>query len=63
MDFQWGTPDANSLIYDDELHAVETEQLDAAVSAERARIRNAVAGSDDVLSPRGWFLRCGDGSP
>jgi hypothetical protein len=46
VDFQWGTPDANSLIYDDELHAVETEQLDAAVSAERARIRNAVAGSD-----------------
>lgn len=45
VDFQWGTPDPNSLIYDDELHAVETEQIDAAVSAERTRIRDEVAAS------------------
>lgn len=42
---QWAAPDSNLIVYDDELHAVERETIDAALVTERNRIRDQVAAS------------------
>lgn len=42
---QWHGPSVGALVYDDELHAVEHETTDEAVSVERRRIRDLVAAA------------------
>ena len=43
--WQWKAPDPGLLVYDDTLHAVENETIDAALADERKRITDAVTAS------------------
>jgi hypothetical protein len=43
--WRWMTPDVSHLVYDDELHAVETETIDEERSRLRAALIEAVAES------------------
>lgn len=44
--WRWQTPEPSTLIYDDELHAVENETIDAERERLRTGLVTAVAGSD-----------------
>lgn len=46
VEHRWAAPDPSTLIYDDELHAVEAEQLDAQRERLRVALVDQVAGSD-----------------
>lgn len=46
VDFRWDPPPTSTLIYDDELPAVEHETIDAERERLRAALVDQVAGSD-----------------
>lgn len=46
VEHRWAPPDASTLVYDDELHTVEGEQLDAQRERLRTALVDQVAGAD-----------------